>query len=146
MVIVNRFNYGTEEKEKLREAYMKEHKAEIDKAAMKYWTPVAASVTAEIAPADVPELQPRYTPLRLNVSSERLDAVTAAFAGVSRGQADKLFSAEKVFVNGRTATDRSARLKEGDILSVRGFGKAVYDGIEHETRKNRLWVRLRKYS
>lgn len=104
------------------------------------------SVTAEIAPADVPELQPRYTPLRLNVSSERLDAVTAAFAGVSRGQADKLFSAEKVFVNGRTATDRSARLKEGDILSVRGFGKAVYDGIEHETRKNRLWVRLRKYS
>ena len=36
-----------EEKEKLREAYMNEHKAEIDKAAMKYWTPVAASVTAE---------------------------------------------------------------------------------------------------
>ena len=103
------------------------------------------TVEAQVTGTDVPELQPRYAPQRLNVASERLDAVTAAFIGLSRGQADKLFGAEKVFVNGRTVTDRSARLKEGDILSVRGFGKAVYDGIEHETRKNRLWVMLRKY-
>lgn len=102
------------------------------------------AVTAALAEADVPELQPRYAPLSLNVASERLDAVTAAFAGLSRGQADRLFAAEKVFVNGRTVTDRSFRLKEGDVLSVRGFGKAVYDGIDHETRKNRFQVRLRK--
>ena len=102
------------------------------------------AVTAAVTTQDVPELQPRYIPLRLNVASERLDAVTAAFAACSRTQAEKLFSAEKVFVNGRTVTDRSTRLKEGDALSVRGFGKAVYDGIEYETKKNRLWVRLRK--
>ena len=102
------------------------------------------AVTAEVTAPDIPELQPRYAQLRLNVASERLDAVTAAFAGLSRGQAEKLFGAEKVFVNGRAVTDRSAKLKEGDVLSVRGFGKAVYDGIEHETRKNRIWVRLRK--
>ena len=47
-------------------------------------------------------------------------------------------------MNSRTAADRSSRLKAGDVLSVRGFGKAVYDGIERETRKNRLWVSLRK--
>ena len=103
------------------------------------------AVAAEIAGTDVPELQPRFISLRLNVASERLDAVVASFAGLSRGQADKLFAAEKVFVNSRPVPDRSARLKPGDILSVRGFGKAVYDGIEHETRKSRLWVSLRKY-
>lgn len=103
------------------------------------------SVTAEVTGTDIPEVQPVYAPIRLNVISERLDAVTAAFTGLSRGQADKLFAAEKVFVNGRNVTDRSSKLKEGDILSVRGFGKAVYDGIEHETKKNRLWVSLRKY-
>lgn len=103
------------------------------------------AVESRVSSPDIPELQPRYAPLRINVASERLDAVAAAFTGLSRGQAEKLFSAEKVFVNGRPAADRSARLKEGDILSVRGFGKAVYDGIEHETRKNRLWVSLRKY-
>ena len=102
------------------------------------------AVTAEITAADVPELQPRYAPLRLNVASERLDAVAAAFAGLSRGQADRLFDSEKVFVNGRVTTDRSARLKEGDFFSVRGFGKAVYDGIEYETKKRRYMVRLRK--
>jgi RNA-binding protein YlmH len=102
------------------------------------------AVRAVLTAADIPELQPRYAELRLNVASERLDAVTAAFAGLSRAQADKLFASEKVFVNGRTVTDRSFRLKEGDVLSVRGFGKAVYDGIDHETRKNRFQVRLRK--
>ena len=103
------------------------------------------AVTAEVSGTDIPEIQPEYAPVRLNVVSERLDAITAAFTGLSRGQAEKLFGAEKVFVNGRVILDKSTRLKEGDILSVRGFGKAVYDGIEHETKKNRLWVSLRKY-
>ncbi len=103
------------------------------------------AVTASLSSAEAPELQPRYESVRLNVASERLDAVLSAFTGLSRGQTTPLFSGEKVFVNHRSVTDRSFRLKEGDILSVRGFGKAVYDGIEHETRKSRLWVSLRKY-
>ncbi len=103
------------------------------------------AVCAEVTSADIPELQPRYDPLQLNVVSERLDVVTAAFTGMSRAQAGQLFAAERVFVNGRNIQDKSMRLKEGDILSIRGFGKAVYDGIEHETKKNRLWVSLRKY-
>ena len=102
------------------------------------------AVKTAAGPPDIPELQPRYIPLRLNVASERLDAIAAAFAGISRAQAGALLSAEKVFVNGRTVTDKGARLKEGDILTVRGFGKAVYDGIEQETKKHRLWVSLRK--
>ena len=102
------------------------------------------AVRAVLTSADIPELRPQYAELRLNVASERLDAVAAAFAGISRAQADKLFASEKVSVNGRTVTDRSFRLKKGDVLSVRGFGKAVYDGIDHETRKNRYQVCLRK--
>ena len=103
------------------------------------------AVTAEVVTGEIPELKPKEASLRLNVASERLDAVTAAFAGLSRGQADRLFSAEKVFVNGRAVHDKSAPLREGDILSVRGYGKAVYDGMERETKKKRLWVILRKY-
>ena len=102
------------------------------------------AVTAELTTADVPELQPRYMPLRVNVASERLDAVISAFVNLSRGQTDKLFASEKVFVNGRMTTDRSARLKEGDVFSVRGFGKAVYDGVDYETKKKRYMVSLRK--
>ena len=103
------------------------------------------AVTAEAASPDVPALRPRFAALRLNVASERLDAVAAAFTGLSRGQAEKLFPAGKVSVNGRVTENRSAQLAAGDTLSVRGFGKAVYDGVERETKKSRLWVLLRKY-
>jgi len=102
------------------------------------------AVAAEETGADIPELRPRYQALRANVASERLDAVIAAFAGLSRGQTDRLFAAGKVYVNGRMTMDRSQRLKEGDAFSVRGTGKAVYDGIEYETRKKRYMVSLRK--
>ena len=104
------------------------------------------AVTAAITSADIPELQLEYTPLRLNVASERLDAIVASFVKLSRRQTEKLFGAEKIIVNGRVILDRSIHLKEGDVLTVRGFGKAIYDGIEYETRKDRLWISLRKYS
>ncbi len=103
------------------------------------------SVSASLSSAEAPELQPRFLPLRLNVASERLDAVISAFTGLSRAQTVPLFSRECIFVNSRIVTDKSFHLKDGDILSVRGYGKAVYEGIERETRKNRLWVSLRKY-
>lgn len=102
------------------------------------------AVVAERTTADIPELQPRYATQRMNVASERLDAVVAAFAGLSRGQADKLFAAGKVYVNGRMMMNKSHMLKPGDVLSVRGTGKAIYDGIEYETKKNRYQVGLRK--
>ena len=38
------------------------------------------AVVAEQTTPDIPELQPRYADLRINVASERLDAVIAAFA------------------------------------------------------------------
>ena len=103
------------------------------------------TVSASCVSGEVPELQPRFESMRLNVASERLDAILSAFTGLSRARTEPLFSGEKVFVNGRVVADKSMKLKEGDTFSVRGFGKAVYDGIEYETRKSRLWVSLRKY-
>lgn len=103
----------------------------------------AVKVRREEGP--VPALEPELQEMSLNVASERLDAVVAAFCRLARGKADQLFAAEKVFVNGLPVTDRACRLKEGDRFSVRGFGKAIYDGIGSETKKGRLYVRLRKF-
>lgn len=103
------------------------------------------SVRAELASPDTPALAPRLQPLSLNVASERLDAVAAAFCGLSRGQCAGLFPAGRVLVNSRPASDGSARLKPGDTLTVRGFGKARYEGIDRSSRKGRLFVTLQKY-
>ena len=71
--------------------------------------------------------------------------MAAEFSGVSRSQISPLFSAGKIFVNGRAVTDRSAKLHPGDVLSIRGFGKGRYEGIERETRKGRLVALFLKY-
>ena len=100
--------------------------------------------TSEGSPEDE-ELKPRFEPVFVNAASERLDAMAAEFSGVSRSQISPLFSAGKIFVNGRAVTDRSAKLHPGDVLSIRGFGKGRYEGIDRETRKGRLVALFQKY-
>ena len=102
-------------------------------------------VLVSAASGSLPELAPEFQELRLNVPSERLDAIVAAFINQSRTKATVYFSRELVFVNSRAVTDVSAHLKPGDVLNVRGFGKAIYDGIDGQSRKGRLYVVLRKY-
>lgn len=96
------------------------------------------------APEDC-EIEPRFEELRVNVASERLDAVIAALYQLSRGAASALIGAEAVFVDGRSVTQSGSILKDGVRVSVRGHGKFIYEGLENTTRKGRLYVRVRKY-
>ena len=82
---------------------------------------------------------------KVNVASERLDGIIAAVFRLSRSEASALIAAEKVFLDGRTAAGGSSRLTEGMKISVRGMGKFIYDGIEAESRKGRLFVKIRRY-
>jgi len=97
------------------------------------------------APADIPDLKPKLTELRINVPSERLDCIVAGLTKLSRAKAEELFRRQLVFVNSRLIEDGSKKLKEGDVLNVRGFGKAIYRGIDGESKKGRLYVVLEKY-
>ena len=38
-----------------------------------------------------------------------------------------------------------AILKEGDIISVRGKGRFIFDGVSHQTKKGRCSVRILRY-
>ncbi len=104
-------------------------------------TSVACRVLAEMPEAVVYE---RET-VRLVVPSMRMDVVIAKLYHLSRSQSIGLFQAGKVFVNGRQAGNNSAVLREGDIVSVRGYGKFDCDGVSGETRKGNLNLRILKY-
>lgn len=78
-------------------------------------------------------------------ASLRLDAVTAAVAGISRASASKLIAGEKVKLNYRAVTDPSRSVKEGDLISVRGEGRFIFDGAGSETRSGRIHIFARKF-
>ncbi len=83
--------------------------------------------------------------MTVNVSSLRADCVVAAVWRLSRGIAEKLFAAQKVFVNGRLTESGSAQLKENDIVSVRGTGRFVYKSVSGNSKKGRLFIEIEKY-
>ncbi len=82
---------------------------------------------------------------RIQVSSERLDAVIARVYSLSRDDAQLLFAKRLVFADGREIPSVSYSPKEGEIISVRGYGRFLYIGQVGTTRKGRLNVAVEVY-
>ncbi|MBR3150312.1 MAG: hypothetical protein IKF64_09080 [Eubacterium sp.] len=81
----------------------------------------------------------------LIVPSMRADAVISALYHLSRNDAKTLFSQDKVFVNHRQIASGSHILKDGDTVSVRGFGKFTVREQLRSTKKERLVIRIEVY-
>lgn len=86
-----------------------------------------------------------YQTLELVCASERLDAVTAAAANISRSESAKLIEGGRVKLNHRELYKSSETVKEGDLLSIRGHGRFIVYAFGNETRKKRLHITLKKY-
>ena len=93
--------------------------------------------------AEIPA--PALEELKVNVASERTDAVIAAVFNISRQKAAALIDNEKVFISGREGVSQGKALKEGDRVSVRGMGKFIYSGVSGSSRKGRLFVNVSKF-
>lgn len=78
------------------------------------------------------------------VSSARLDCLTALLAHTSREKASGMIALGLVQQNHQENLSPSARVGEGDVLSVRGHGRFIIDRLGPETRKGRLSVQCRK--
>lgn len=82
---------------------------------------------------------------QLVVASERLDAVIAAVYRLSRSQSQELIAGGKVFLSGRLCQNSDEQIDDGTVVSVRGTGRFLYEGVERETKKGRLRVNVRIY-
>lgn len=105
-----------------------------------------AALRVERADADPAIREPEGEQLRVTVSSERLDAVVAAGLKLSRGEAQRLIEAGLVKRNHAPELRGDAHLEEGDLLSVRGYGRMKIIEFEGRTRKGRLAVRIFRYT
>ena len=78
--------------------------------------------------------------IHFTVASERADGIIAKVYNLSRNQSLLLFRERKIYVNGRLNENNSYTMKSGDKVSVRGYGKFLYYGASHETKKGKWSV------
>lgn len=73
----------------------------------------------------------------VQLASVRADALVAHLFRLSRSDAQALFAQGRVFVDGRECCDTGYTPKPGEILSVRGFGRARYIGVDSLSKKGK---------
>lgn len=97
-------------------------------------------------PDEVPDsAKPQYREEQVVVSSGRIDALVAKLYHLSRSGSADLFRAKKIFVNGAQCENAGYLCKDGDIVSVRGYGKFCVCGDFDMTAKGRMRVTLKIY-
>lgn len=101
-------------------------------------TTVECRITDEIPQNALP--QPEN--IELIVSSERLDVIIAAVYNLSRSKVLPYFEHERVFINGKAEHKASTVADIGDKISVRGFGRFIYNGVLRYTKKDRLVISI----
>lgn len=97
----------------------------------------------EFCDVKVPDKQ--FELIETVAASLRLDAIIASMLKLSRNDAKDIIFSGKVMVNHIEKQQTDFMLSEGDLLSVRGFGRAEVFNIGSKTRSERVHVTLKKY-
>ena len=95
---------------------------------------------------EIKEKIDRFEESTIIVASMRIDNIVAELAGCSRSNADEYIDNERVLVNYETVLKGSKSVDEGDIVTIRGKGKFIIDGLVRNTRNNRFVIKVSKYA
>ena len=99
------------------------------------------SVKARVVSLDeVPAPERQRKEIRFTVQSPRFDAVLAECFRLSRTQAAKLIAAGAASLNYLPCLKNDAPVSEGDVLSLKGHGKATLAEIGGQSRKGRIFI------
>jgi RNA-binding protein YlmH len=64
---------------------------------------------------------------------------------ISRDDSLSYFKKRLVYVGGRQMENNSYVPKVADVISVRGLGRIIYDGVVGTSKKGKLCAEVRKY-
>lgn len=103
------------------------------------------TVKAEMVDFSRTGWQPSFREIGGSVSSFRLDALLAVAIKASRSQGLALVQGGNVTLNGRCCTENAKKLQEGDVFSVRGYGKFIFEKTTSLSKKGRYRITLKQY-
>lgn len=103
------------------------------------------NVKCEAVDLSLEEVRPTLKEEKAVVASLRLDVLICAIFKLSRKEVLEYFRSKKVFMDYTVIENNSAKVKEGSIISVRGFGKVCFKQICGETKKGKIMVVYDRY-
>lgn len=74
------------------------------------------------------------------ISSMRIDVILSNIIGVSRNEINSYFDEKRVLVNHQICMNRHYEYKNGDLISVRKFGRIIINDDIKTTKKNNLVI------
>jgi len=86
-----------------------------------------------------------YLEIKGSVASLRLDSIVSLATKLSREKAVSLIKSVGIVVNYVNINSASNLLKEGDIFSIRGYGKFKFTNINGISKKQRVHISIIKY-
>lgn len=87
-----------------------------------------------------------FEEISIIVSSMRIDNIVSEIVGCSRSRAEEYIASERVFVNYETVLKLSKVVSKGDVVTIRGKGKFIIDGLVRNTKNGKSVIKLRKYA
>ncbi len=102
----------------------------------------------QVSAANIDELDlgpKEFKDIKGTVASARLDSIVALMAAKGRSAACDLIKAGRVYVNGSPVQRADMKIKDADVITVRGLGKALVE-IGGLSKKDRIFVTLKKYA
>lgn len=76
------------------------------------------------------------------VASMRIDVLISQAFSLSRTVSERLLKSQKVFHNGRLCISAGQKIKQGDTISVRGYGKFLVEDLGKTSKKGRQFITL----
>ncbi|MBQ7751590.1 MAG: hypothetical protein IJR79_01290 [Clostridia bacterium] len=98
---------------------------------------------ADIKSCQMP--QKKFEIISAIVASMRLDAVISGILNKSRNDVKNMILSGRVSVNHFETEKTDFIVKEGDLLSIRGFGRAEIFEIGNKTRSDKIHITYKKY-
>lgn len=79
------------------------------------------------------------------VSSMRIDCIICGVYNLSRSKCDLLFKEKKVFTDSKLTEATSDIIREGAVISLRGFGKFRVSSVTGSTKKGRIVLEIAQF-
>ena len=79
------------------------------------------------------------------VSSMRLDCIISEILKTSRGKAEEVISAGRVFINFENVEKQTKQIKEKDLVTIRGKGRFEIESVDGTTKNDRIKLTVNKF-